>query len=249
MARQSKGPRVGFTGEHRRLSDVLAELAAMSGEAPDVTDMVHIACERSLEVLGADGAVVLLSVDGVSLEVAAQAGTVGDEERCVLPPAHPCEDVLRTGVPHVLSARVVDPDFPTYATSLREMGLASTAVVPLRHGDDVIGVLALIRTIGDDFPAAMLADAQHIADVVAANLVIDKTLRAALAVRAQLEHALQARVVVEQAKGMVAAELGVSIVVALDMIRRFARTKHLRLADVATDIVERTLPVALLRAG
>jgi GAF domain-containing protein len=239
---------VGFPGERRRLSDVLAELASMSGEALDVAEMLQVACERSREVLDADGAVIQLSVDGVTLEVAGQAGAVGDATRCSEPPTEPCADILRTGVSHALSAAVVDPRYPTYATSLREMGIASTAAVPLRHGEGVIGVLALVRTSGDDFVASIVDDAQHIADVVAANVVVDKTLRAALAVRDQLEHALQARVVVEQAKGMVAAELGVSINDALDMIRRYARAQHLRLADVAGDIVERTLAVTVLRS-
>jgi GAF domain-containing protein len=239
---------VGLTGERRRLTDVLAELASMSGESLDVMEMLHVACERSRVVLGADGSAVLLSVDGATLDVAGQAGVLGDEGRCSEPPTHPCVDVLRTGTAHVLSAGTVDPRYPTYAESLREMGLSSTAAVPLRHGETVIGVLALIRTMGPDFTASSIDDAQHIADVVAANVVVGQTLRAARAVRDQLEHALQARVVVEQAKGMVAAELSVSIVDALEMIRRFARGKHLRLADVATDIVERTLPVALLRA-
>jgi GAF domain-containing protein len=237
---------VGVAGEGRRLSDVLAELASMSGEALDVADMLQVACERAREVLGADGAVVLLSVDGVALEVAGQAGTLGDEASCAEPPSRPCIDVLGTGEPHVLSASTVDPRYPTYAKSLREMGLTSTAVVPLRHAEVVIGVLALVRTRGDDFVASVVDDAQHIADVLAANVVVDKTLRAALAVRTQLEHALQARVVVEQAKGMVAAELGVTIADALDMLRRYARGEHRRLADVATEIVERTMAVAAL---
>jgi GAF domain-containing protein len=239
---------VQLPGERRRLSDVLAELASMSGESFDVADMLQVVCDRSREVLDADGAVVLLSVDGASLEVAGHAGVVGDEARCSEPPARPCVDVLRSGASHALAAAVVDPRYPTYSTSLREMGLTSTATVPLRYGEGVIGVLALVRTGGDDFAPSIVDDAQHIADVVAANIVVGKTLRAALAVRDQLEHALQARVVVEQAKGMVAADLGVGIVDALETIRQYARGQHLRLSDVATDIVERKLAVAVLRS-
>lgn len=238
---------VAIEGEGTVLADALAELASLSVEPFDVAAMVHVACDRAVEVLDVDGAVLLLSVDGVTLDVAGQAGAVGDESRLAATPDRPCLEVLRTGVPHVTSVDAVDQQFPRYPEALRAMELCATAELPLRHGESIVGVFAMIRVTGDPFDAMTVANGQRMADVVAASIVREQHLRAALAVSAQLEHALQARVVVEQAKGMVAAELGVSIQVALEMIRQFARRQHLRMADVALDIVERRLPIGLLR--
>lgn len=229
------------------LADALAELASLSVDPFGVDAMVHVACERAREVLEADGAALLLSVDGVGLQVAGHSGTIGDTSLLPEPPEHPCIEVLHTGVAHTGSVDVPDVRFPAYHDALRTMGITSTVTLPLRHGGTVIGTLSVVRTGGADFDGSTVENGQRIADVVAASLVREQTLHAALAVSAQLEHALQARVVVEQAKGMVSAELDVSITAALEMIRKFARRQHLRLADVALDIVERKLPIALLR--
>jgi GAF domain-containing protein len=241
--------RVAMGGDGALLADALAELVLLSVEPFDVTAMVHVACDRARGVFDADGVALLLSVDGETLELAGHAGVLGDESKRSGPADRPCLDVLRTGEPHLFSAEVVDAAYPGYAGALREMGIQSTATVPLRHAGTVIGTLVFIRTDGVDFDADTIENGQRLADVVAASIVKEQTLRAARAVSAQLEHALQARVVVEQAKGMVAAELGVSIAMSLEMIRQFARRHHLRLADVALDIVERKLPIALVRVS
>ncbi len=59
----------------------------------------------------------------------------------------------------------------------------------------------------------------------------------------QLEEALRSRLVIEQAKGMVAERLGLSLEEAFELIRRSARNRSVRLRDVAVAIVqERTVP-------
>jgi hypothetical protein len=84
--------------------------------------------------------------------------------------------------------------------------------------------------------------------VIAAGMAATRRCGARLAVSAQLEHALQARVVIEQAKGMVAAELRMSVDEALDCIRQFTRaTATCGSPTCAADIVARELSVERLR--
>ena len=54
--------------------------------------------------------------------------------------------------------------------------------------------------------------------------------------RAQLEHALQSRVAIEQAKGIVAERYGVSVEEAFQLIRRAARTHRMKLRDIVRAI-------------
>jgi GAF domain-containing protein len=231
----------------RLLSDALAELASMAGEPIDVAEMVHFACDRACQVLASDGAIVLLSVDGSRMEPAGASGAVGDIDGILRNEGFPCRAAMQTGSVVRYLQEEGHGEFPDYTADATAAGIHRVLSVPLRHGSGVLGTLSMVRLVPVDYDDAEVEAAQQLADVVAANILREQTLRAALAVTAQLEHALQARVVIEQAKGMVAAELAVSIDEALQMIRGFARRQQLRLSDVATDIVARELPVSLLR--
>ena len=54
--------------------------------------------------------------------------------------------------------------------------------------------------------------------------------------RAQLEHALESRVVIEQAKGIVAERYGLGVDQAFDAIRRASRSNRVKLHDLAARI-------------
>lgn len=54
--------------------------------------------------------------------------------------------------------------------------------------------------------------------------------------RAQLEHALQSRVAIEQAKGIVAERYGLDLEEAFQLIRRAARTHRMKLHDLVQAI-------------
>ncbi len=55
--------------------------------------------------------------------------------------------------------------------------------------------------------------------------------------RAQLEHALRSRIVIEQAKGVVSRDHGLTVDEAFAVLRTHARNNHLRLVDLAHDVV------------
>jgi AmiR/NasT family two-component response regulator len=230
--------------EARVLADALTELALLSADPFDVSELLHLATDRAREVLTSDGALVLLSVDGEGLEPAGASGNIGDIDAILRTEGVPCRQSLRTGEVVIFDAERAADEFPDYAVLAAASGVKRVLSVPLKHGDTVFGTLSVARGVAVDFEDADAAALRQQADVVTSSLVRERTLREALAVTAQLEHALEARVVIEQAKGMVAAELRITVDEALDCIRRFARGRHLRLADVAGDIVDRALPAA-----
>ncbi|MEA3019729.1 MAG: hypothetical protein QOI47_1253 [Actinomycetota bacterium] len=230
------------------LTGVLAELAGLAAEPFDVGELVHRVSERAARALDCDGAIVLLSIDGETLEAAgSSAGMLGVDKLLALTTT-PCHTAMRSGKVVLFPAEGASPQFAEFAALADHYGVLGTMAVPLRHRDAAIGVVCLVRTREARFGASTIEAAQQLAAVIASLIVREKAHRASVAVTEQLQHALDVRVVIEQAKGMVAAELGITVDEALDRIRPFARRRQLELAQVAADIVSRTLPITLLRA-
>lgn len=226
----------------RRLVDALAEIATLAAEPFDV-ELLRVAAVRVRDVLALDGVAMFVSADGDGVAWAMPSVGVPGLDRMADLPDSPCHASLRTG--EVVTGSIGDPGCHHLLSSV---GVRSIAAVPLRHRDRVLGVLLLAARDGCLDPVT-ISDASRFADVIAAGLVREHAHRLQQTVNEQLQRALDARVVVEQAKGMIAAELGVEIDVALDTLRGFARRHQLKLHEVAADIVSRTLPPAILRAS
>jgi AmiR/NasT family two-component response regulator len=54
---------------------------------------------------------------------------------------------------------------------------------------------------------------------------------------AQLRHALESRIVIEQAKGVLAERYATAVEVAFELLRRGARSSQMRLHDLAADVL------------
>ena len=93
-----------------------------------------------------------------------------------------------------------------------------------------------------DSPTALsendVALAQALADVASIAIVKDAADRLATTRNLQLQHELDRRVVVEQAKGMIAEHESVSIDAAFLLIRRFARNNNVPITETARNLVE-----------
>ena len=62
----------------------------------------------------------------------------------------------------------------------------------------------------------------------------------------QLEHALESRVVIEQAKGVLAERYALPVDDAFGLLRRAARSQRVRIHDLAREVVEsRTTPISI----
>ena len=90
--------------------------------------------------------------------------------------------------------------------------------------------------VADDITAA-----QALADVATIGILQQRALREASVAREQLQRALDSRVVIEQAKGVVSFTNGVPVDEAFDLIRAYARRHQLPLRDVAARLVRREL--------
>ena len=150
----------------------------------------------------------------------------------------PCLDCLRTGQPvgneDLTSAHA---RWPRFAAEALEAGFHSVQALPLRLRGTVIGALNLFHTDAVESGRADAEVAQAFADVATIAILQHRAVREAQVVNEQLNRALNSRIVIEQAKGVLAEREGLDVQQAFGTLRRHARNHNVRLADLADDVV------------
>jgi uncharacterized protein YigA (DUF484 family) len=236
--------------EENRLIDTLVTLADTLVADYDVIDFMQTLAERSVELLDVSAAGIMLADPQGTLRHAACSG---EEMRLVEVfelqlEEGPCFDAYSRGT----SIRSDSPDdadarWPQFAPHARARGFASVSAVPLRLRDQIIGALNLFSASLGALGDTDLKLAQAFADMATIGILQERTIRRGHALAAQLQGALDSRVVIEQAKGIVAERHDVTVDEAFNLIRGHARSRNLRLSDTARQIIDGTLPTDRLR--
>ncbi|MGZ4690080.1 MAG: ANTAR domain-containing protein [Acidimicrobiia bacterium] len=154
----------------------------------------------------------------------------------------PCLDCYRTGEPiECPDLNVALDRWPTFAPEALAAGFSSVHALPMRLRSEVIGSLnLLVRPPGGLHPSDLTA-AQALADVATISILQHRAAEEARLLAEQLQYALNSRVTIEQAKGVLSERSGLDADTAFAALRRHARNNNLRLVDVAEGIVNRTL--------
>jgi GAF domain-containing protein len=206
----------------------------------DIIDSLTVLAARCVEILDAAATGILLADgDGHLRVIAASSEQARLIELFQLQNDEgPCLEAFKSGVPvvHTDLRKSIDrwPRFTPYALGA---GYASVYAIPLRLRGNIIGALNLFRTDSGPLAGGDVALVQALADLASITI-----LQAAAATEArrrdeQLQHALDSRVIIEQAKGMLAEHAGVDMTAAFNQIRLRARNTNTKLTDVAAEIV------------
>jgi transcriptional regulator with GAF, ATPase, and Fis domain len=222
------------------LSDTFVDLADTMVADFDVIDFLHLLTDRSVTLLAASAAGVVLADPRGSLRVAAASSeAVGLVELFQIQNDQgPCLDCFRTGQP--VTADLTQPGlpWPRFADAALQAGFRTVEALPMRLRDQVIGALNLFRVIPGTLDPAALRIGQALADVATIGLLHERNMRRSEAVAEQLQGALNSRIVIEQAKGKLAERLTVDMDHAFGLLRDFARNSNQRLTDVARQFVD-----------
>jgi GAF domain-containing protein len=141
-------------------------------------------------------------------------------------------------VPETLAAtEPAQPPAPG-ADVVRERGRLAVALrLEPEQPEEPVGSLVLYADEGRTWSQADVDDVTSLAAVLAAVLVAARRLGEREATVAQLQSALDSRVIIEQAKGIVAARHGVGVEEAFELVRTHARSRHVTVRAVAEAIV------------
>lgn len=151
----------------------------------------------------------------------------------------PCFDSYTTGTAVATSDLALDrARWPVWAAKALESGYLAAAAFPLRLRDETIGALNIHSRRVRELSERDVAVGRGLADMATIGLLHEGVVTKNKVVRDQLQAALDSRVVIEQAKGMVAERHDILHRDAFDRIRRYARGNGLRLRDVAAGVVD-----------
>ena len=140
----------------------------------------------------------------------------------------PCLDCFHTGAVVVHDNLDAASPWPQFAAEAVRAGFPSVCAVPLRLKDVILGCLNLFMSAPISLAAADVALAQALADVASIAIIQDQATREAAIREGQLQHALNSRIAIEQAKGMIAERGSVDMDAAFSILRRYRQEQQPR---------------------
>lgn len=159
----------------------------------------------------------------------------------------PCLDAYHSGRPVVNEdLATVNGRWPRFAAVALTAGFRSADAIPMRLRGQVIGALNLFGSQPGSLSDDDVLVAQALADVATIAILQHRTVAETNVVNDQLNTALNSRIVIEQAKGMIAEREQVDMPEAFTRLRNHARNHNRRLAELATDIVHGTVQLTSL---
>lgn len=219
----------------------LIGLADTPVENYDVYDLLQRLVDECTRLLDITAAGLLLAGQGGTLQVAAASSErmrdlevlqlQVDRGPCL--EAYSSGEAVIAGDPGELARRWSD-----FAADVASAGFVSVAAVPLRLRGRTLGVMGMFSEHVNLPGPEDLETAQGLADMATIALLHHRTVDDSHALSAQLQQALDSRVLIEQAKGVVASQLGIGVSDAFTVIRDHARAGQLSLRHVAQALVE-----------
>ncbi|MFH8991333.1 ANTAR domain-containing protein [Streptomyces sp. NPDC017940] len=231
-----------MTREERLLAAVIDAVDTLVDDF-DLIDFLHTLCDRCTELLDVSAVGVMLEDPSGKLQLIAAS----DEHTRLLElfalqhDEGPCVECHRSGTLRLnidLTCPVETSPFPTFAARAREAGFVVTHALPMRLRAKVIGALNLFDPRPQNLSAADVRVAQALADVATIAILQHRTVAHANQQRAQMRAALISRVVIEQAKGILAERWNTGVDEAFDALRRHARSHQLGLTQLCRQIID-----------
>ncbi len=239
-----------MTGSRERdVTRAFVELASSLANGDDVVDLLSrltADCARLLDV--ASAGLLLADGRGVLHVMAASSERTRQLEVFQVQRADgPCRDCYLDGSPVSAPDLAEEVDrWPHFAPAALDAGFLSVHAVPMRLHGRALGALGLFGTAAGSLGSDDLSLGQALADVASVALVQDRTTADQSSLNEQLQTALTSRIVLEQAKGVLAQQGSIEMDEAFAVMRRFARNHNLRLTAVAEAVVARRLPAQQL---
>lgn len=226
-----------------RLVDTFVTLADTLVAGYDVVDLLQTLVDSCAELLDAAAAGLLLADTNNELALVASTSEQGRLVE-LMQLAHdvgPCVEAFTTGQIVRVEDVVKLDKWPDFKREALAQGFRAVHAVPMTLRGNVIGTLNLFLVKPGLLEALDAAAAKGLADVATIGILHERALRENELTRSQLQNALDSRVIIEQAKGVVAQTRGVDMDESFRALRDYARSHNVALREVAKSVVAREL--------
>lgn len=237
-------PTMGGLTRERRLLETFASLADTLVDDYDVVDLLQMLVDTCAELFDSTAAAILLADEHGDLDVVASTSEASRlvELMQLSADAGPCIEAFETGrLVSLADIRDAPERWIRFRESASAAGFAAVDAIPLRLRTTVIGTLNLLRATSGGLDPHDEVVARAFADVATIGILHERSLRETAVLTEQLQGALNSRVLIEQAKGVVAHTQGVSVDASFQLMRDYARAHRIGISEVAARVVDRTL--------
>jgi len=227
-----------------QLVEVFTSLADTLVAGYDVVDLLQTLVDACADLFDVTAAGIILPDRDSAFEVVVSTSEASHLIEVMQLDAEqgPCMECFRTGAVVAVPDIEADVDrWDDFGRVAVEQGFRAVVALPLRLRERVIGTLNLFRDVVGDLNPRDVRAAQALADVATIGVLHERTYRETTVVQQQLQHALDSRVVIEQAKGVLSEVKRISTDDAFVVMRRWARDHNQPLSQVARAVVARDL--------
>lgn len=235
-------------GRERPLVEAFVRLADTLTADYDVIDLLHGLCDDCVALLGVDAAGVLLTDQRGSLQVV--SASTEDAQMVELfqlqSEQGPCLDSFHGSAQVHVTDLSTEARWPQFVAQAREHGFGAVHALPMRLREHTIGALNLFHRGPSAMGESELRVGQALADVATIGVLSWRSARERELLTEQLQTALNSRVIIEQAKGMLAERAGIRLEDAFEQLRRHARATNTRLTVVAAGVTDGSIDTASL---
>jgi GAF domain-containing protein len=232
-----------------KFARTLVELADTLVVGFDVVELLTVLAHRCVEVLDVEAAgLMLVAPDGDLRVMASSSEAMRLLELFELQAQEgPCLDCYRTGKPVVnQDLAIVNGRWPRFASEALAAGFHSVHALPMRLRGTVIGALNLFHVEPGEMRRADIDSAQALADVATIAILQHRAALEAQILNEQLHHALNSRIVIEQAKGIIAERRHLNMEQAFSTLRSHARNHNRPLVEVVEAVIDGSLSASSL---
>jgi GAF domain-containing protein len=223
-----------------KLSAAFVKLADTLVDDFDVVDLLHWLVEECTEILDTQAGGLLLVDPSGKLQLVASTSEDAELVEIFQLAAGdgPCLDCFRTGdAVTVADIEAESYRWATFASEALKHGFRSVHATPLRLRGQIIGTMNLFSHYVGALAHEDIAVAQALANVATIGILQERNIRESRVLADQLQRALDSRVLIEQAKGVVGATTGMNMGESFAALRGYARNRNLPLRQVASDVI------------
>ena len=207
----------------------------------DMVDLLHTLVQECVGILGMQaGGLMLVDNTGELQLMTSTSEAAGFVEVMQLnASAGPCIDCFRTGKAVSVKEVSESTPWPAFRASASQQGFRSVLATPTKLRGRIIGTMNLFGTHAGEVSARDAAVAQALADVATIGILQERVIRESHLMEEQLHRALDSRIVIEEAKGVIANDLSLSLDGAFGLLRTYARNRNLTIRSVAEQVSNR----------